>query len=158
MSQIDMNLIEHIVKRLANSKAVSLNISIGDSKLHIVRGGSSGTDAKLNTFTNTPKEIDQSGLELQDNDAQVEVSAQLVGYFRCLRMPVVIGQSVVQGQPIGNIDSMNIMNEVSSPVNGIISNILVSEGDAVQYGTMLFTISVTEASGVNETQDSEVGI
>ena len=158
MSQIDMNLIEHIVKRLSNSGAVSIKISLGDSKLHITRGGSGESAEHQHTFTNTPKEIEQANTESQDTEAQVSVSAHLVGYFRCLSKPVTIGQAVVLGQPIGNIDSMKIMNEVTSPVNGVISNILVSEGDAVQYGTMLFTISVTDASDENETQASEMGI
>ena len=158
MSQIDMNQIEHIVKRLSNSGAVSLSITLGDSRLHIVRGGGCASVEQQHTFTNTTKELASSVIPPQDNEAQVSVSAHLVGYFRSLAKPMVVGQAVQQGQPIGNIDSMNIMNEVTSPVNGIVSNILVSEGDAVQYGTMLFTVSVTDASGVDNTQDSEVGI
>ncbi|MHB1461868.1 MAG: acetyl-CoA carboxylase biotin carboxyl carrier protein [Armatimonadota bacterium] len=151
MSTIDLNLTEQIIKRLTSSGAISLNIKCGDSQLHLVRGGVGTNDEKPGAVLSSVG----GGDALQDVQTEpqtISVNAQLVGSFRNLQKPVQIGQIVIEGQPLGNIESMSILNEISSPAPGIISNIHLSEGDPAQYGTVLFELSEVESP------DDELGI
>ncbi|MFW6134453.1 MAG: acetyl-CoA carboxylase biotin carboxyl carrier protein [Elusimicrobiota bacterium] len=50
------------------------------------------------------------------------------------------GKKVRKGENIGCIESMNILKEVVSPVDGKIIEKLVKNGDPVEYGQKMFVI------------------
>jgi acetyl-CoA carboxylase biotin carboxyl carrier protein len=54
---------------------------------------------------------------------------------------VTIGQSVAPGDPLCIIEVMKLMNSISAECSGVVSDILVDDGQAVQYGQELFVIS-----------------
>ena len=48
-----------------------------------------------------------------------------------------VGKAVSQGKPLGVVKAMNICNRIKAPETGVVRRILVSDGDTVQYGTVL---------------------
>lgn len=65
---------------------------------------------------------------------EVLVLSQLVGYYR----PVAgDGARVEQGSVVGIIESLGLPNDVVAPAAGTLVAAGVSEGDAVEYGTVL---------------------
>ena len=81
------------------------------------------------------------------------VVAPLVGVFHATTKPrgkalVAIGDHVKAGQHVAAIESLNVINEVEAPVAGRIAEILVQEGQPVEYGQPLMTIDgAQEAEG-----------
>ncbi len=81
------------------------------------------------------------------------VVAPLVGIFHSATKPrgkalVAVGDHVKAGQHIAAIESLNVINEVEAPVAGRVIEILVQEGQPVEYGQSLMTIDGTqEAEG-----------
>ncbi|HET9918240.1 MAG TPA: biotin/lipoyl-containing protein [Ktedonobacteraceae bacterium] len=79
------------------------------------------------------------------------VIAPLVGVFHTWARPkgkalVSVGDTVKVGQPVGTIQSLNVINEVESGIAGRVAEILVQEGQPVEYGQPLMKIeSVEEA-------------
>ncbi len=68
-------------------------------------------------------------------------TAGLVGVFRPVQnRPVAVGDAVRSGQVLGYIESMRLMNECSAPVTGVVSALLVSDGQPVEYGQPLFEV------------------
>lgn len=53
---------------------------------------------------------------------------------------IVVGDVVKKGQIIGIIEAMKLMNEIESPYNGIVEEILVSNEDMVEYQKPLVII------------------
>ena len=51
-----------------------------------------------------------------------------------------VGQSVKEGQAICIVEAMKILNEIESDKAGTITEILVENGQAVEYGQPLFVI------------------
>lgn len=77
------------------------------------------------------------------------VTASLVGIFHTWAKPkgkalVATGDRVKIGQLLGTIQSLNVINEVESPVAGRIVEILVQDGQAVEYGQQLMIIDSSE--------------
>lgn len=77
----------------------------------------------------------------------VEVTSHSVGLFRDFIPPVRksftrVGQKIKKGEKIGAIESMKILKEITSPVNGKISQKFVKHGDPVQYGQKLFEVKI----------------
>ncbi len=77
-----------------------------------------------------------------------------VGYFTPTP-ELAVGQPVQAGDLLGSIDVLGIGQEVSSPSDGIVSRLLVEDGQAVEYGQVLAEIDPIEAD--LEAADSEAG-
>ena len=74
-----------------------------------------------------------------------KVLAPLVGTFHTSAKPkggalVAVGDRVKAGQLVGTIESLNVLNEVETTVAGHVAEILVQEGQPVEYGQVLMTI------------------
>lgn len=53
---------------------------------------------------------------------------------------IVVGDVVKKGQIIGIVEAMKLMNEIESPYNGVVEEILVSNEEMVEYLKPLVTI------------------
>jgi acetyl-CoA carboxylase biotin carboxyl carrier protein len=79
------------------------------------------------------------------------VVAPLVGVFHVAAKPkgkplVGVGDRVKVGQHVAAIESLNVINEVEAPVAGRIIEILIQEGQPVEYGQLLMTIDSAEGA------------
>ena len=77
------------------------------------------------------------------------IVAPLVGTFHTWAKPkggalVAVGDYVKAGQLVATIQSLNVINEVESTVAGWVIEILVQEGQPVEYGQSLMVIDSTE--------------
>lgn len=74
-----------------------------------------------------------------------KVTATLVGLFRVSlkrgsKAAVAVGDAVREEQDVGAIEALNVMNEVKTPVAGRVVEIVVKDGQPVEYGQHLMTI------------------
>ena len=53
---------------------------------------------------------------------------------------VSIGDNVTRGQTLCIVEAMKLMNEIAAEEDGVISEICVTNGQVVEYGTELFRI------------------
>lgn len=75
----------------------------------------------------------------------VEIVAPMVGTFYAAPSPdaspyVRVGEQVKPGQTLCIVEAMKLMNEIKSEVSGVIAGILVENGEAVEYGQVMFVI------------------
>ena len=73
------------------------------------------------------------------------VTSPVVGIFYAAPSPdsdpfVKVGSSIESGAPLCIIEAMKLMNEVTSPWSGVILDILVENGQRVEFGQPLFRI------------------
>jgi oxaloacetate decarboxylase alpha subunit len=78
-------------------------------------------------------------------DGFVRVEAPMVGTFYRAASPgappfVEEGASVATGQTLCILEAMKLMNEIKSDLDGIVRRIHVANGDAVEFGQLLFEI------------------
>ncbi|HTK10645.1 MAG TPA: biotin/lipoyl-containing protein [Ktedonobacteraceae bacterium] len=77
------------------------------------------------------------------------VVAPLVGIFHTWAKPkgkalVSVGDRVKVGQLVGTIQSLNVINEVESALTGRVTELLVQDGQAVEYGQPLLVVDTSE--------------
>ena len=77
------------------------------------------------------------------------ITAPLVGIFHTWAKPkgkalVSVGDHVKVGQRVGTIQSLNVLNEVETTIAGRVVEVLVQEGQAVEYGQHLLVIDSSE--------------
>jgi len=75
----------------------------------------------------------------------VEIKAPIVGTFYRAPSPdappfVEKGANIEAGQVVCIIEAMKLMNEIKSEVGGKVVDILIENGDPVEFGSVLFLI------------------
>jgi acetyl-CoA carboxylase biotin carboxyl carrier protein len=75
----------------------------------------------------------------------VEIKSPLVGIFYSAPSPdsrpyVEIGTQVEPAVVVCVIEAMKVMNEIKAEMNGTVTEILVTNGQAVEYGQVLFRV------------------
>ena len=77
-----------------------------------------------------------------------EIKSPLVGTFYRAPSPEAppfteVGKTVRAGQVLCIVEAMKLMNEIESDVDGVVDEVLVSNGQPVEYGELLFRIRPT---------------
>lgn len=88
--------------------------------------------APVNTVTN-------------ENTDYISIKSPIVGVFYAAPAEnaepyVSIGDRIKKGQTLCIVEAMKLMNEISAEEDGIISEICVTNGQVVEFGTELFKI------------------
>ena len=73
------------------------------------------------------------------------ITSPLVGVYKPLsasdKTPVKVGDNITIGQPVCVVEAMKLINEIEADKTGEIVEILVNEGDSVEYGQNLIKLS-----------------
>ncbi|MBN3854687.1 MULTISPECIES: acetyl-CoA carboxylase biotin carboxyl carrier protein [unclassified Paraburkholderia] len=74
------------------------------------------------------------------------VTSPMVGTFYRAPSPgadpfVQVGDTVKEGQTLCIIEAMKLLNEIESDVAGVVKEILVENGQAVEYGQPLYVVA-----------------
>lgn len=82
----------------------------------------------------------------EDTSHLVKVDSPIVGTFYRKPSPdaapfVSEGSSVKKGDTLCIVEAMKLMNEIESPVSGKIEKVLVSDGQVIEFGEVLFLIN-----------------
>tara|TARA_B100000945_G_scaffold311096_1_gene303884 strand:+ start:512 stop:1003 length:492 start_codon:yes stop_codon:yes gene_type:complete len=95
-----------------------------------------------NTKENSLIEKTNENLDIQDDNFE-KITAPLVGTFYESPKPgeapfIAVGDSIKEGQSLCIIEAMKIFNTIESDFNGEITEILVKDGQPVEFGQPLF--------------------
>ena len=79
------------------------------------------------------------------NNNGIHVTSPIVGTAYLAQEPgskkfIEVGQKIKKGQTIMIVEAMKTMNHVPSTQDGIVSKILVKDGQAVEYGQSLISV------------------
>lgn len=106
------------------------------------------TDGAVNRVseTNTPSSTQPSPTHNAIDQRLVEVPSPMVGTFYRASAPgetpfVEVGDRIRSGQTVCIIEAMKLMNEIEAEVSGQVMEILVQNGEPVEYGQPLMRIN-----------------
>lgn len=87
--------------------------------------------------------------DVDDTAGALEIQSTLVGFYRAVAKrgakALAPGDNVKEGQIIGAVEALNVLNEIESPAAGQVKKILVDDGEAVQYGQVLMLVEPRSA-------------
>ncbi len=159
----DLQKIKELIEIMKRNELVEIEISHGDDKIVLKRSqaqpavGGSGTavptgDPNISTAPAGPnaahasaQPVPPSVSEPQLEEDLVEIKSPLVGTFYVTPSPdsdpyVEVGSYVDAQAVVCIIEAMKVMNEIKTETSGTIAEILVTNGQAVEYGQVLFRI------------------
>jgi acetyl-CoA carboxylase biotin carboxyl carrier protein len=151
---MDLRKLKKLIDLVQESGIAELEITEGEEKVKIVKGGVVSVSAVA--------PIPQPAPELRAPAAPVAapaaaaaeapagqeghvVKAPMVGTFYRTPSPdakpfVEVGQAVKEGDTICIIEAMKLMNEIEADAGGVVKAILVENGQPVEYGQALFIL------------------
>jgi len=144
MSEINEKLIRKLISILDDSNLSKIDYETNEIKIRLGREISfnSSQSHSLPSKKNEPKNVKDSD---NNNNLKGTVKAPMVGVAYLAPEPgstpfVRIGDKVKKGQTILLIEAMKTFNNVSANEAGIISEILVSDGQPVEFDQPLIII------------------
>ena len=126
MAELDLEVVRHALGVARRHGFAEVELALGDASFH----------ARLDPLpvgAPRPVEAAEPGAE----PALVEIKATMVGYARDVRIPLTVGQTIERGQVVAMIEALGLANDVESPTNGEVVEVLVTPGQPVQYGQIL---------------------
>lgn len=151
----DFQKIKKLIKVMEENDLVEIEIKHGDDKILLKRSGAgqpivsvplAGANAQGGAV-----EQPQGGVPVEQSQPAAadktvaEIKSPLVGTFYVQPSPdsepyVEVGSVVSPQTVICIIEAMKVMNEIKAETSGTITEILVTNGQAVEYGQPLFKI------------------
>lgn len=131
---------------------VKIKLSKEKEKVQIITGSAANMAADMPSAldlaanaANIEAQSDQQR-EIVPETAGKIVKSPLVGTFYSAPSEdadafVSVGDAVKKGQTLAIVEAMKLMNEIDSDYDGTLAEILVENGQAVEYGQPLFRIS-----------------
>ena len=141
---MELNEIRELLELLKGSDITELHIERDGAKIRIKR-------ERFLSSIEVPGEKDaepqteEKGEATAQERGLVTITSPIVGIFHRAPSPeappfVEVGSTVKKGQVLCIVEAMKLMNEIESDVDGIVSKILVENGQPVEYGEPLFLI------------------
>ncbi|PSO81677.1 MAG: acetyl-CoA carboxylase, biotin carboxyl carrier protein [Cyanobacteria bacterium QS_4_48_99] len=153
---VDFNQIRELIAAINQTDIAELTLKSEDFELTVRKGASiAPKQATEETHgevasqtapepTVTPSANEQSASPPVEQKG-VEVTSPMVGTFYRAPAPdeepfVEVGDRVTTQQTVCIIEAMKLMNEIESEVSGEVTEILVEDGEPVEYGQTLMRI------------------
>ncbi|MBE0701175.1 MAG: acetyl-CoA carboxylase, biotin carboxyl carrier protein [Acholeplasmataceae bacterium] len=138
--------IQSIIKDFEESTLMSLEIEMDGFKLRLSKnkGQNQETEVELNHGIDKILPIEEKN-QPKIHANSTPIKSPLVGTFYGASTPkgdpfVEVGQEVKKGQVVCIIEAMKIMNEITSPVSGILKEVVAKTGDVVGFDQILMRI------------------
>lgn len=139
--------IKQLMEDMGNSKLTAIDIDFPDGtkismkKETAVKVATPVVEVATETISTVEKTQEVSAQVVKGNI----VKSPMVGTFYLKPSPtsesyVEVGKNVKKGDTLCIIEAMKLMNEIESEFEGKVKEILVKDGEAVEYGKPLFII------------------
>jgi len=147
MLNIDKALIRELAELLKDVGLTEIEVESGG---HRIRVACQGTQTFMQaapalTAAPAPAAIPAPAVEIPSAKSAGAVPSPMVGTVYLSPQPgaaqfVIVGTRVVEGQSLLIIEAMKTMNPIPAPRAGIVSAILVRDGQPVEFGEALVVI------------------
>jgi acetyl-CoA carboxylase biotin carboxyl carrier protein len=149
---MDLRKLKTLIDLVAESGIAELEITEGEGKVKIVKFSPAAPPAAYAAPVAAP--VAQAAApapaaaEAPAAPAAPQghvVKSPMVGTFYRSPNPgaspfVEVGQSVKEGEPLCIIEAMKLLNEIETDKTGVVKEILVENGEPVEFGQPLFVI------------------
>lgn len=153
---MDLRKLKTLIDLVAESDISELEVTEGESKVRIVKSGTPVAQGQVVMMqpqaaqpvpaVANPAPAPQAAVEVAPPEpAGHIVKSPMVGTFYRSSAPgsapfVEVGSVVKEGDTLCIIEAMKLLNEIDADASGTIRQVLVENGQAVEFGQPLFII------------------
>ena len=138
--KIDKKIIKELSDYLDEFNLTELEYTEKDTKIKISKNNISINNQTLSKEINSNKNI-----ESQNNISGIEVKSPIIGTAYHAPEPgakkfVEVGKKIKKGETVMIVEAMKTMNHVPSSSDGVVKEILVDDGQPVEFGQTLIIL------------------
>ena len=150
---MDIRKVKKLMELLEESGMAEIEIKEGEESVKISRYGASPAPSLMPPQSlvpqqpvSTPAPVATSPVVPAENQTSDQsIVSPMVGTFYSAPSPtakpfVTIGQKINQGDTVGIIEAMKIMNQIEADQSGTVTEILIKDGEAVEFGQPLIVV------------------
>jgi acetyl-CoA carboxylase biotin carboxyl carrier protein len=143
-----------LIKLVEESDISELEICEGKKKVRIAKSRPGSDQGAVSVGQSAPAEPAATQPGAPSNEAEKlasnlkEITSPMVGTFYRAPAPEAgpftdVGQRVTVGQTVCIVEAMKLMNEVGAEFSGIVREVLVENGQPIEFGQALFLVETT---------------
>ncbi len=152
---MDLRKLKTLIDLVAESDIAELEVTEGESKVRIVKSSAmpqgqmvmmqpQGMQQQYSAPNHAPAPAAAPVAVVAEPTGHV-VKSPMVGTFYRSSAPgspafVEVGSTIKEGDTLCIIEAMKLLNEIDSEVSGVVTKILVENGQPVEFGQPLFVI------------------
>ena len=141
--KIDKKLIKELVDQLSEFNLTELEYTEKDTKIKVSKNNVSINNQSLPV--NNTNQIQNSIETIKKKKSGIEVTSPIIGTAYHAPEPgakkfVEVGKKIKKGDTIMIVEAMKTMNHVPSSSDGIVKEILVDDGQPVEFGQALIIL------------------
>lgn len=150
---MDLRKLKTLIDLVSESNVSELEITEAEGKVRIVKSAPAGMGAPVAYTMPAPvpaaaspaPAIEATPVAAAPEASGHTVKSPMVGTFYRASSPgakpfVEIGDTIKAGETICIVEAMKILNEIEADKSGTVTQILVENGQAVEYGQPLYVI------------------
>ena len=142
--KIDKKIIKELSDYLKEFNLTEIEITEKDTKIKVSKNNVS--------ISNQPQVISSSSpvtssapIQTQNTKSGTEITSPIIGTAYHAPEPgakkfVEVGKKIKKGDTIMIVEAMKTMNHVPSTLDGVVKEVLVSDGQPVEFGQALITL------------------
>ena len=149
---MDIRKLKVLIDLVSDSNVSELEITEAEGKIRIVKGSTAVIQpvhhyAPVESSSTPTSLVDMQTVAVVESAIEHTVKSPMVGTFYRSASPeaksfVEVGTVVKPGDTVCIIEAMKILNEIESDKAGTVKRILAENGQAVEYGQVLFVIEL----------------
>lgn len=150
---MDVELLQRLVKLMEANDLNMVELRDGDKRVILRRGPAAMEGSVIMPQISAPAAKSHTGKATEEKSAAAEdenaglhpIKSPMVGTFYSASSPdakafVNVGTNVDEESDVCVIEAMKVFNNVKAECRGTIAKILVSNGQAVEFGQVLFLV------------------
>ena len=146
---MDIRKVKKLMELLEESGMSEIEIKEGEESVKISRYGNSPVPShsfvQQQAPTSVPPVVAAPVIADEPSTVGQPLTSPMVGTYYSAPSPtakpfITIGQHVKQGDTIGIVEAMKIMNQIEAEQSGTVLQILVKDGEAVEFGQPLIIV------------------
>ena len=144
---MNIKKIEEVVRLMEKHNLMEITIEEEGVKIHLSKAktGLKESSVQMTSPVQAPLQPQPAIPPKEEKRKGVEIKAPMVGTFYHAPSPdaqpfVKVGSKVKEGDVLCIIEAMKLMNEIKCEVKGKIIDILIENGNPIEFGQVLFLV------------------
>jgi acetyl-CoA carboxylase biotin carboxyl carrier protein len=151
---MDLGLLEQLVKLMADNGLSTVELSDGDKRITLKRGGETVAMPQGASYSYTPAApiaapssapVAPSAPAVDDDSKLVPIKSPMPGTFysapaKGAKPFVAVGSKVEEETDVCIVEAMKVFNTIKAETRGVIAKMLVQDSQPVEFGQVLYLV------------------
>lgn len=145
MKEFESNYIEKLIDIMKNNELTEITLEDADKSLYIKSNGFKPVIKEKAVEEAVQDEVIAEVEQVEEKKNLVPIVSNMIGLFYSKPSPneeafVKVGDEIKEGQQVCIIETIKLMNKITSDISGKVAEICIEDGKPVEYGQVIMYV------------------